>query len=141
MRTFLFLLVILISVFYSCDSTQSTIGSDKKPGAIENDTIHIANKDLEYDIMIVEPGFNSWLVSQPPRSFYGQSLLESKNRLFVSEFNNRVVQPGQSSRNLYTEQINYDPNVDYGYEVNYMLYNYFVYFQEKYNQHFIGGRN
>jgi len=141
MRTFLFLMAIAISVFYSCGSSQTTIGSDKNQSAIENDTIHIANEGLEYDIMIIEPGFNSWLLSQPPRGFYGQSVLESKNRMFVSEFNNRVLQAGQYNRNLYGERINYDPNVDYGYEVNYMLYNYFVYFQEKYNQHFIGGRN
>ncbi|HLW31625.1 MAG TPA: DUF6146 family protein [Aequorivita sp.] len=141
MRTFLFLITISISVFFSCGPTQSTIGSDTKDLGVESDTIHIANEDLEYDIMIVEPGFNSWLISQPPRGFYGQSLLESKNRLFVSEYNNRVLQPAKYGMNLYNEQINYDPNVDYGYEVNYLLYNYFVYFQEKYNQHFIGGRN
>lgn len=141
MRTFLFLIAISISFFYSCGPSQSTIGSDKRDLGVENDTIHIANEDLEYDIMIVEPGFNSWLISQPPRGFYGQSLLESKNRLFVSEYNNRVLNPSRFSRNLYTEQINYDPNVDYGYEVNYLLYNYFVYFQAKYNQRFIGGRN
>ena len=35
---------------------------------------------------------------------------------------------------LYELQINYDPQIDYGYEVNYQLYNYFVYFQRKYGQ-------
>lgn len=141
MRTFIFIAAMSIAVFYSCGPSQSTIGSGVGNREIGSDTIHIVNEDLEYDIMIVEPGFNSWLLSQPPRGFYGQSLLESKNRLFVSEYNNRVLQPARYPHNLYTEQINYDPNIDYGYEVNYLLYNYFVYFQEKYNQHFIGGRN
>jgi hypothetical protein len=30
--------------------------------------------------------------------------------------------------------INYETNINYGYEVNYMLYNYLVYFQLKNNQ-------
>lgn len=106
----------------------------------ENDTIRIANDSLEYEIMIIEPGFDSWLISQPKRGHYGQSFLESKNRLFVSEYNNRALQPQKFSSQLYTEQINYNTTVDYGYEVNYLLYNYFVYFQHKYNQKFTAGR-
>jgi hypothetical protein len=30
--------------------------------------------------------------------------------------------------------INYDPTVDYGYEVNYLIYNYMIYFQNTFNQ-------
>jgi hypothetical protein len=32
--------------------------------------------------------------------------------------------------------INYDQNVDYGYEVNYLIYNYMVYFQNTLNKNF-----
>ena len=35
---------------------------------------------------------------------------------------------------LYEMQIDYQNNINYGYEVNYILYNYFVYFQQKYKQ-------
>ncbi|SRX56003.1 DUF6146 family protein [Aequorivita sp. CIP111184] len=136
-----FLLILALSVLiYSCGTGNSAM-NDSSSETVKNDTIRIANDSLEYEILIIEPGFESWLISQPPRGFYGQSLLESKNRLFVSEYNNRVLQPARYSRNLYTEQINYDSSVDYGYEVNYLLYNYFVYFQDKYNQKFIGARN
>lgn len=117
------------------------MNSSSPAESTNNDTIRIANDSLEYEIIIVEPGFQSWVISQPPRGFYGQAKLEGKNRQFVSDYNNRVLQANQYSRNLYTDLINYDPTVDYGYEVNYLLYNYFIYFQEKYNQKFIGGRN
>lgn len=103
--------------------------------------VRIANDSLEYEILIMEPGFDSWLASQPPRGYYEQSFLETKNRTFVSDFNSRVLQPARYSVDLYPERINYNPSVDYGYEVNYMLYNYFVYFQERYNQRLTGGRN
>jgi len=137
--------LLLIAAFcvalYSCGTGNETMKNTSGNSNTEKDTIRIANDSLEYEIMIIEPGFESWLATQPPRGFYGQSLLESKNYSFVSEYNNRVLQPAKYSHNLYAEQINYDPALDYGYEVNYLLYNYFIYFQEKYNQKFIGGRN
>jgi hypothetical protein len=135
-----FLILAISATLYSCGSGNSTINGTSAETA-KNDTIRIANDSLQYDIMIIENGFDSWLITQPKRGFYGQAYLETKNRMFVSEYNNRVLQPQQYSSNLYTERINYESAVDYGYEVNYLLYNYFVYFQDKYNQKFIGGRN
>ncbi|MGO3182018.1 MAG: DUF6146 family protein [Aequorivita sp.] len=136
-------LILLFSIciaIYSC-GTGNKMNSSSSSEVTKNDTIRIGNESLDYEIMIVEPGFESWLASQPPRGYYGQSVLETKNRSFVSEFNIRVSNPGKYSEKLYSERINYDPTVDYGYEVNYLLYNYFVYFQNKYNQKFINGRN
>lgn len=140
MKNLLILIALSITI-YSCGTGNKTINSNTSSQVATNDTIRIANDSLEYEILIVEPGFDSWLISQPPRGFYGQAKLESKNTQFVSEYNSRVLNLNQNSHNLYTERINYDMGVDYGYEVNYLLYNYFVYFQEKYNQKFIGGRN
>lgn len=140
MRNFLIIAIISILIL-SCGTGSTTIGSPAELGATKNDTVRIANDSLEYEIIIIEPGFQSWLASQPPRGFYGIAKLEGKNRQFVAEYNNRVLQPNRYSRKLYAEQINYDPTIHYGYEVNYLLYNYFVYFQEKYNQKFIAGRN
>lgn len=137
-----FLLITALSVLiFSCGTGNTSMNSSTSTETTKNDTIRIANDSLEYEIIIIEPGFQSWLISQPPRGFYGQAKLEGKNRQFVAEYNNRVLQSNQFSRNLYTEQINYDPTIDYGYEVNYLLYNYFVYFQNKYNQKFTAGRN
>lgn len=105
-----------------------------------SDTIRIANEELEYEIIIIDPGFQNWLVTQPPRGYYGQSFLEGKNRVFVTEFNQRVRNWQVFDRRLYEQEINYEFDVDYGYEVNYLLYNYLMYFQRAYNQSFVGGR-
>ena len=35
-------------------------------------------------------------------------------------------------------QIDYQAHIDYGYEVNYKLYNYFIYFQIQYKQRLAG---
>ena len=140
MKTILLLLGLSLTI-YGCGSGNTGIKNNSDTIATEGDTIRIANESLEYEIIIIEPGFDSWLISQPVRGHYGQSYLETKNRSFVTDYNSRVLQPTRYPSNLYSERINYDPTVDYGYEVNYMLYNYFMYFQDKYKQRLTGGRN
>jgi hypothetical protein len=137
-----YLLVIIIAIvgFHSCDASKSAMKGDSD-SVTANDTIRIANDSLEYEILIIEPGFNTWILTQPPKGYYGIPFLESRNRNFVYEYNNRVLNPQRYSVILYPQQINYEMGIHYGLEVNYMLYNYFLYFQQKYKQKFIGGRN
>ena len=99
------------------------------------DTVAISNAESNYEIIIIEPGFNTWLQSiARPEGYYSQSFLETRNKFYVVEWNNRVLDPIRFDPQLYELQINYEPFVDYGYEVNYKLYNYFIFFQRKYNQ-------
>ncbi len=131
------LLVGFICVFaFSCNtSKKTTTNSSKGVNTAEQDTVRIANEELEYEIIIIDPGFNSWLFSRArQRGFYDQIYFETRNRVLVNEWNQRVLQPMRHNPNLYEMQINYDPNTDYGYEVNYLLYNYFLYVQLNYNQ-------
>lgn len=95
-----------------------------------SDTVRIANEELEYEVIIIDGGFNSWLNSvAQPRGFYSESFLENRNRIWVAEWNNRFLQPNRFNTNLYPMQINYESGVKYGYEVNYLIYNYLTYFQ------------
>lgn len=108
---------------------------DQEVAITENDTVRIENDSLEYEIIIIEPGFNAWLVSTArPEGYYSQPYLENKNIFMVNEWNNRVLNPQRYDPSLYELRIDYSPHIDYGYEVNYKLYNYFIYFQLKYNQ-------
>lgn len=103
------------------------------------DTVRIANDKIEYEIIIIEPGFNGWLVSTArPEGYYSQSFLESRNLIYVMEWNRRVNNALQFDPNLYELQIDYRQGIDYGYEVNYKLYNYFIYFQRRYKQRLAG---
>lgn len=131
---------ILVIAFGSCDSSKTVTQKGEAIAEATNDTVRIANDSLEYEIIIIEPGFNAWLVTQRPRGYYSQTYLENRNRLFVTEYNRRVQNFQQFDRNLYQMEINYEFQIDYGYEVNYLLYNYFLYFQQRFNQNFIGGR-
>lgn len=113
------------------------VSSEEKALFDSNDEapVEIADDETEYEIIIIEPGFNTWLNSiARPEGYYSQSFLENRNAIMVTTWNQRVLQPQRFNPNLYEMQINYDPSIDYGYEVNYKLYNYFIYFQRKYNQ-------
>ena len=129
---------LLISVFiFNCNTSKTTVSKkdERLANAKQSDTVTIANDELEYEIIIIEPGFNTWLVSRArPEGFYSQQYLENRNYIYVTEWNQRVLQPQRFNPSLYEMQIDYQPGIDYGYEVNYKLYNYFIYFQLTYNQ-------
>ncbi|SFR46289.1 hypothetical protein SAMN04490243_1792 [Robiginitalea myxolifaciens] len=113
------------------------IGEEERSVFAENelDSVLIANKESEYEIVIIEPGFYNWLITiARPEGYYSQTFLENRNQVFVTNWNNRVLLPAQYDSRLYVLPIDYDPKEDYGYEVNYKLYNYFIYFQRRYNQ-------
>lgn len=129
------ILIVLGLFIVSCNSVKSTSKVASNPNTIAQDTVRIANDSLEYEILIIEPGFNSWLISTAkPEGYYSKEYMASRNRIYVSEWNQRVLQPQRYNSNLYELQIDYQPNIDYGYEVNYKLYNYFIFFQLTYNQ-------
>lgn len=142
MKKIAYLILALLFV-YSCATTRSeqkmteSVSATDSTKVKENDTVRIANDSLEYEIMIIDPGFSTFLVSiAQPEGYYSQRYLENKNRFLVIDYNQRVMQPFRYSPDLYEQQINYDPRIDYGYEVNYKLYNYFVFFSRKYDQRF-----
>lgn len=133
------IILLLTICFTGCGGTKQaiTVSADEKMAfaQTEGDTISIADEKTEYEIIIIEPGFDFWLQSvAKPEGYYSQSFLENRNHIYVVEWNSRVSQPFTYNPNLYELRIDYDPNIDYGYEVNYKLYNYFIYFQRKYNQ-------
>lgn len=135
----LYLLAIILLIAVGCHSSKTSSVKEDLPKEVSQDTVRIANDDIEYEIIIIEPGFNAWLQSVArPEGFYSQQLLEQRNWQYVISWNQRVRQPQVFNSNLYEMLIDYDPNIDYGYEVNYKLYYYFVYFQLKYNQKLTG---
>lgn len=130
-----YIIAILLCLIIGCNSSKPTMKSADKPITTKNDTIRIANDSLEYEVIIIDPGFSTWLASMAyPRNFHSLQYLETKNQIYVNEWNNRVMQPQRYNPNLYEMTINYEPQIHYGYEVNYLIYNYMIYFQNTYKQ-------
>ncbi len=132
-------LLVLMLLLASCSSQKEVVDISEDEKALfksdNEEPVEISDEETEYEIIIIEPGFYTWLNSiARPEGYYSQSYLENRNAVLVINWNQRVLDPIRFNPNLYEMQINYDPNIDYGYEVNYKLYNYFIYFQRKYNQ-------
>ena len=128
-------IVFIFCFLLGCTASKSTLPSTDKSTATQNDTVRIANDELKYEVIIIDPGFSTWIATRAfPRGYHSQSYLENKNRMYVSEWNNRVMQTMRYSPNLYEMTIDYDSNINYGYEVNYLIYNYMIYFQNTYKQ-------
>lgn len=136
MKTYIIIIAAVIALTIGCNSQKAPVNRDT--ATADNDTIRIANDSLEYEVIIIDPGFNTWLASRArPRGYYGQSYLENKNHFWVREWNSRTLDPMRWG-DMYQMRIDYDQNINYGYEVNYLLYNYLVYFQLSNNQR-LGG--
>lgn len=137
-----FLLLAITIIIFACNTSKKAIASENKTTHVKTgDTIKISANNLEYDVIIIEPGFGTYLASTAkPEGFYTQTYLESKNIRYVQEWNRRVLLPSQYNSNLYEMEINYQQGINYGYNVNYKIYNYFIFFQNKYNQNLLGAR-
>ena len=122
-------------LFWACAS--SSINNTK---IVKEEPVVIANDSLEYEIIIIEIGFTAYLAGvAQPEGFYSQSYMETRNRAWVAIWNQRVISPSSYNQNIYENIIDYQANIDYGYEVNYKLFNYFLFAQRKYKMSLGGG--
>ncbi|WP_310555501.1 DUF6146 family protein [Flavobacterium sp.] len=136
MKTFFIVFIILFSIINCKTKTIDVTNNSKK---IIGDTVKIANDELEYEVIIIDIGFSNWLNGRSfPRGYHSEYFLENKNRFYVTEWNNRASQPMSFDPNLYQMQIDYNNSIHYGYEVNYLIYNYMIYFQNTYKQRLFG---
>lgn len=121
--------ILLIGViFYACSSSPSKSLTTKK-----EEPVVIANDSLEYEIIIIDIGFNAYLKSvAKPMGFYSQSFLEARNNIYVTNWNFRAQNPLKYDGSIYENVIQYSPRINYGMEVNYKLFNYFQFAQQKY---------
>lgn len=138
MKNLAFLMIASVMLVVSCGTSKNTVavadGQQEEP-------VRIANDSLEYEIVIIDPGFTTYLNSVArPMEYYSQNFLESRNMIYVTEWNNRARNPHAYNANIYENIIDYQPNINYGLEVNYKLFWYFQFAQRKYNMRLSGFR-
>jgi len=129
MKYLSYIIVFCLGVFLLTCATPNTVSDQSK----KEEPVVIANDSLEYEIIIIDLGFNNYLNTiARPVGFYSQQYLENRNQFYVAMWNARVNNPFAFDPNIYENIIDYDSNIDYGYEVNYKLFNYFEFAQRKY---------
>lgn len=117
---------------FSCGTQNQTVATSED-ALQKEEPVRIANDSLEYEVIIIDIGFNAFLNTRArPMNFYSQEFLETRNRYYVTEWNIRAQNPSQFNSSIYENIIDYQPNIDYGLEVNYKLFWYFQFAQRKY---------
>lgn len=114
----------------SCKTTKKTNVPDQQVELKKPD--HETSEDsTEYELIIMDSRFQSWLATKPSVNFYSQPYYENWNHRYVTEWNHRHSNPIQYG-DFYQTRIDYDQNTDYGLELNYKLYYYFRFIEKEY---------
>ncbi len=127
MKTLLLLLVI-IAAFMACNSHKQIAGRESPELSISPDE----QDSTKYELIVFESGYETFLVSQAkPKWYYSNSYYKNWNIQYVTEWNYRYNNPLKYG-NFYETEINYNPSVDYGIDLNYRLYQYFQFIEKEY---------
>lgn len=128
------IIFILSFMFITSCNTQKIIDSNIQ----NNKMIFEPNDDGEYDIIVMDSQYETFLMSiAKPKSFYTEDYYKSKNKLYVSIWNQRHMNPFKYNPDIYAVSINIDPTINYGLEFEYKLYNFFKFMEWKYSIRFI----
>jgi len=130
MKNIIYIAVTITFLIVSCGTQNKTVTAAE----VQNEEpVRIANDSLEYEVIIIDIGFYNYLNSIAlPMNYYSQDFLETRNQFYVTEWNMRAQNPSRFNPNIYENIIDYQPNVNYGLEVNYKLFWYFQFAQRKY---------
>lgn len=122
----LFLLLFSAIIFNSC-GTKYPQPSEEKEMSFEE------NEEGEYDIIVFDGQYEYFLNTRAyPKEYYSESYYKNRNTFLVTEWNSRHMQPMRYDPNLYEVSIDYQPQIDYGLDFEYKLYNFFMFVEWKY---------
>ena len=130
-----FVLLLLTSCGLSKNTSEINDVSNYK--TLELQTLD--DNDEEYDIIIMDSGYDTFLLTQRPMNFYSQQYYENWNRYYVMDWNQKVqmsLYHTPKYQQVFDMYINYESQIDYGLEVNYKLYNYFMFVEKRYGVKF-----
>lgn len=127
MKNLIFLALTTLA-FAACSSYSSfnkpvpvdEVISAKGTTAVEDST--------EYELLILDTGFESWFVTRNmPSMAHSNHYYKNWNHRYVIEWNQKHMQ----GHPYFENHIYYDPFEEYGFDLNYKLYHYFQFVEEK----------
>ncbi|MCW3786112.1 DUF6146 family protein [Plebeiibacterium sediminum] len=120
-------LAITILTLVSCQTKQVSSEKTTSLPKIEESE----SDSLQYDLIIFDIKFDSFLAMQPSMEFYSQEYYENWNYQYVTEWSIRHDNPIRYG-DFYQTRIDYEQSIDYGMELNYKLYYYFLFIEKEY---------
>jgi hypothetical protein len=126
-------LLILISAFsflINCYGPKGVVMIEPNSNEISQDIASMELDTLEYELIVLDPGFDTWYMLQnSPARYRSQQYYEDWNFQYVTAWNSLARSSGRGS--FFQTIIVYDPNTDYGFELNHKLFYYFQYVEHK----------
>jgi hypothetical protein len=96
----------------------------------DENLIDISKNEDEYELIVLDPGFDSWYATTWSQAKdRNEAYYSYWNQRYVIEWNYKATHPHYSK--YFENIIQYDPNIDYGIEIERKLYYYFRYVDTK----------
>ncbi|MCU4163083.1 DUF6146 family protein [Carboxylicivirga caseinilyticus] len=120
-----FFIILVIGVIVACSTTKDIQNQSKAE-------IELAADSTEYELIVLDPRFESYLISQPySKEFYSNEYYKQWNLQYCTEWNIRHANPFRYG-DFYETNIPYESNTDYGIDFNFRLYHYFQFIEKEY---------
>lgn len=122
----LFLCIFVLGVLTSC--------ATKIPqNQTNNELVFEENEEGDYEIIVLDTQYEYFLSAiAKPKNFHTENYYKNRNIIYVNEWNARHNRAFAFDSNLYEVYIDYKPQVDYGLEFEYRLFNFFKFIEWKY---------
>ena len=122
----IFILSLFLINFLACSTSYPKPSTEKEMTFEENE-------EGEYDIIVFDSQYDTFLVTRAfPKEYYSENYYKNRNTFLVTEWNMRHNQPMRYDPNLYEVSIDYNPQINYGLDFEYKLYNFFMFVEWKY---------
>jgi hypothetical protein len=122
--------ILTAGILLSCSPVKQVA---KTPEARKIELLTAQKDSTEYELIVIDPGFESWFVmNRKPAWYYTNDYLANWNYQYVISWNEKVRNPSQyngNPGNPFIQEIDYRRDVDYGLDLNYKLYQYFRYIE------------
>lgn len=126
-------LILLLSVaaLSSCGPLPMATAPDVQPDIVMGKV-----GENEYEVRIYDQGFNKWFARNArPVNFHTQQYYELMNDRYASVWNEKAASKRLSLIHSPVHiPLNYDPTIDYGLEIDYILFHYFQYVEYRYGR-------
>ena len=121
-------ILVMLFISFSCSTTNSLNDINRET----NKMAFEPNDDGEYDIIVMDPQYEIFLSTSPQKEMYTKDYYKLRNRNYTVIWNQRHMMPSVYNPNLYAVSIDLDPTIDYGYNFEYKLFNFFRFIEWKY---------
>ncbi len=115
---------LVLGFIAACSTQKNTVKVNRNAESIA------VEDTLEYDLETFDAKFESWYITQNnPALYRSQAYYESWNKQYVSAWNIKASSGRRQS--IFEPIVGYDPNVDYGFDLNHHLFYYFQYVEHE----------